>query len=182
MIMSKIKSAIRLAKNIRTTGAINQTSRRCELEICSKVSGEANKVYAEFGAGPGNITREILSRLHPDSQLYTFEVNKEFCDRLANDIKDSRLHIINDSASNIEQHIPNKVDGIISSLPLTIIPKEVRLDIIHNAYHYLKDEGYYSQIMYSTYLKNLLYDQFDKISRTRLFSFPIENIFHCQKN
>ena len=181
MIISKIKSAIRLAKNIRTTGAVNQTSRRCEIEICAKISNQPNMVYAEYGAGPGNITREILSRLHETSKLYTFEVNKDFCERLTAEIDDPRLHVVNDSASNISTHIANPVDAIVSSLPLTIIPKDIRLDIIHNAYHYLKQGGHFSQIMYSTYLKGILYDQFDIITRKKLLSFPIENIFHCQK-
>lgn len=181
MILERIKAAIRLTKNIRTSGAINQTSRRCQIEICSKVSKAPNQVIVEFGAGPGNITREILSKIHSTSRLYSFELNTEFCEDLRVKIDDERLLLINDSAANLAKHLCEPADAVVSTLPLTIIPRDIREQIINAAHVQLKPQSYFSQIQYSRVLQGTITDRFEDIERHTIFTFPMENVYHCRK-
>ncbi|HMS52577.1 MAG TPA: rRNA adenine N-6-methyltransferase family protein, partial [Chitinophagales bacterium] len=62
------------------------------------------QVIIELGAGNGCITKELLNRMHPDSQLFSFEVNENFCTMLNSTIQDERLHLINDSAEHLTQY------------------------------------------------------------------------------
>ncbi len=179
--MQKIKAAINLAKNLRTTGAVTQTSRRCQREMCSNIDPNQAQTIVEFGAGPGNITREILDTMHAESRLYTFEVSKEFCDKLENEISDARMQVVNDGAQNLDLHVKDRPDVIISSLPLTIFSKDLRNSILQLCYERLPSGSYFSQVMYSKIHKGLLSEIFETVNITTLLSIPIENVYHCQK-
>lgn len=181
MILERIKAAVRLTRHIRTTGAINQSSRRCQIEMCSKLANTPHQIIVEFGAGPGNITREILSKIHESSTLYSFELNKEFCEQLQADIHDKRLILINDSAQNLAKYLDQPADAVISSLPLTIIPKDIREAIIAAAYNQLKSNAYFSQLQYSRVLQGIITNKFQDIERRTIWTFPMENVYHCRK-
>jgi len=71
------KSVVDFTKNVKTTGALYQTSKQIEKEICSKID-QNTKVVVEFGTGLGNITQRILDKLPADGKLYSFEVKAEF--------------------------------------------------------------------------------------------------------
>ena len=150
-----LKTVINFTKNIKTTGAFYKTSKKVEREICSNIDKNC-KVVVEFGTGFGNITKRILSHLPPDAKLYSFEVNPDFVEDVQQLIKDERLILINDGAQNFPLHVKEKVDCIISSIPLTIIPKEIGKDIIRKGYNALKDGKYLSQILYSKFHKRNL--------------------------
>ena len=59
------------------TGAISETSRKVELEICRYITKDKDVVVVEFGMGHGNITKEILNNISQNSILYAFEVKEE---------------------------------------------------------------------------------------------------------
>jgi len=177
---NRLKTAIQLAKNIRTTGALYQTSKKVEREIGSKLSNDTGNVFVEFGLGHGNITKATLDRIAPDSKLYSFEVNKEFCDHVSQVIKDDRLIIINDGAQNIAKYIDRPVDGIVSSVPITIFPQELQESIFKAAYLSLSSGAYFSQILYSKRSK-LFEPHFDSVEIKRLINIPLEYIHHCKK-
>jgi len=182
MIKSKLKTAVQFAKSLRTSGALYETSRKVEIEISAHISDEPHQVYVEFGLGHGNITREVLSRMHSTSKLYSFEVNEDFCNHVKEELQDDRLHIINDSAEKIGGYFDNKVNGIVSSLPLTIIPKETRFAIIDAAYNAVAPGGYYSQILYSKRLLSRFIKIFDEVNVIKNINIPMEYIHHCRKS
>lgn len=173
-------TAINLAKNIKTTGALYQTSKKVEREIGTQLSDEPNQIFIEFGLGHGNITRRTLSRIHPSSKLYSFEINKDFCDHVSEHITDQRLIIVNDGAQNIGKHISGQVDGIVSSIPITLFPKELQDEVLDAAYKSLKPGAHFSQILYSKKPK-LFEAHFDKVSIKRLINIPLEYIHYCKK-
>lgn len=173
-----LKSVVGFTKNVKTTGALFQTSKKIEQEICSKIN-EDTKVVVEFGTGLGNITRRILSTLPPDGRLYSFEVNAEFLEDVKEIIQDERLVLINDGAQNFQKYISEEVDCFISSIPLTILPKEVRDEALSKSYESLKSGGSFSQILYSVQKKK--FDVFfDKVEIETVFSVPTF-VHHCWK-
>jgi len=151
--MSKFKTALAFSKNVLTTGALFQTSRKVELEITSKLSSKKDLTVVEFGMGHGNITQEILNKISPGSTLYSFEVNDEFCEVVKKNIADKRLIIVNKGAEALDAVIDQDIDHIISSIPFTIMPKEVTQQIFEISYHKMKSKGTFSQIQYSKMMK-----------------------------
>ncbi|MEL6670571.1 MAG: methyltransferase domain-containing protein [Bacteroidota bacterium] len=179
--MRRLKTALAFAKNVRTTGALYETSRKVELEITSKITAAPEQVFVEFGLGHGNITQEILNHISPTSRLYSFEVKEEFCAHVAENIQDPRLHILNHSAAELAKHVPGPVDGIVSSLPLTLFPTELREQILTGAYAHLRPGAHFSQVMYSKRLLKKFHQLFDGVEVKRFVSIPFEFIFHCRK-
>lgn len=181
-MFQKFKTSIAYTKNLFVTGAISQTCRSVEIEICRFIPKEDYKIIVEFGMGHGNITREILNNMAPNSKLYAFEVNKSFCDQVRNTIDDDRLTIINDSAENIKKHLQEEVHSVIASIPFSFFSKEKQVGIIQDVYDKLVNNAYYSQVLYS----KMPFKKFQKI-----FDFcyiekikdniPTAYVYHCKK-
>ncbi len=179
---NKLNTAIQFTKNILTTGAIAETSREVEVEITKKIPSEGAKIIVEFGMGHGNITKEILEQMSPDSKLYSFEVKKEFCEHVKNEIKDERLIIVNDGAENISKHVDGKVDAIVSSIPFTFFSKEKSELILGDTYKALAKDHFFSQILYSKIHTKKLENFFDKCTIVKTSNFPAGFVYHCEKH
>lgn len=180
--MSKLKTAIAFSKNLLTTGALFQTSSKVEQAITSKVSSEKQQIIVEFGMGHGNITAEILKKIHPTSKLYSFEINEEFCDLVKEKIKDDRLVIINAGAEEIENSIDGKANAIVSSIPFTIFPKEKTAQILDLSYAHLESGAFFSQVQYSRVMRKKFEHHFDQMDIDQVSKIPPEFIYHCKKN
>lgn len=180
--MSKLKTAIAFSKNLLTTGALFQTSSKVEQAITSKVSSDEDQIIVEFGMGHGNITAEILKKMHPSSKLYSFEINEEFCELVKEKIKDDRLVIINAGAEEIKNSIEDKANAIVSSIPFTIFPKEKTAQILDLSYQYLKAGAFFSQVQYSRVLRKKFEHHFDHMYIDQVSKIPPEFVYHCKKN
>ncbi len=177
----KIKTSIEFSRNLFVTGAITETSRKVEVEICKHIPLDRDVVIVEFGMGHGNITKAILNKISPNSKLYAFEVNQEFCDHVGRSIQDDRLVIINDGAENMRNHINEKIDNVISSIPFSFFSKEKGVSIIQDAYDSLSNEAYYSQVLYTKYNFKKFQKIFDDCEIKKFHGLPTEYIYHCQK-
>ena len=80
----------------------------------------------EFGPGTGVVTRAALARMRPDARLIAFELNPEFAAYLARSINDPRLKVVPVSAEHVADHVPGGCDVALSSLPFSIMPRDVR--------------------------------------------------------
>lgn len=180
-LKQKIKTSIEFSKNLFVTGAISETSRKVEVEICQHIPMDRDVVIVEFGMGHGNITKAILNKISPDSKLYSFEVKEEFCDYVRKLIPDERLEIINDGAENMNNLINQKIDGVISSIPFSFFSKEKGMSIIQDAYDSLSNEAFYSQVLYTKFNFKKFQMIFDDCELKKFYGIPTENIYHCQK-
>ncbi len=177
----KIKTALQFTKNVFVTGALTETSRKVEVEICRYLSKEEDQVIVEYGMGHGNITREILNNISPGSKLYAFEVKKEFCEHVRKTIKDDRLIIINDGAEKVKEHIKEEVHAVIASIPFSFFSKEKGLGIIQDSYDLLTKDSYYSQVLYTKSNFKKFQMIFEECEIKKLPNFPTEYIYHCRK-
>ena len=168
-------------KNIFTTGAFKETSRKVELEICSRLPSDPQRTIVEFGLGHGNITREILTSISPSSRLLAFEVKEEFCQYVENHIKDDRLEIVHDGAENLFEYVNGPVHGFVSSIPLTFFSREMSMQILRNAYQLLEPGCCYSQVLYSKVHLKKLREVFDEVEVERIVNIPMEYVYHCKK-
>ena len=139
-------------KSFKTSGTLTPSSRFLVKRILSKIEYTNSKLIVEYGSGNGIITKEILKRIEPSTTLICFEVNEVFYNKLKK-IQHKQLIILNTSAENIQQEIEKlgflKVDNIISSLPLTMLPKELSKTIIENSYKVLEEKGRFVQFQYT---------------------------------
>ncbi len=177
---SKLASALQYTKHFATTGAISETSREVEIEICNRLDANG-KIFVEFGMGLGNITQEILERMPKDAKLYSFEVKKEFCEKVREKITDERLIIINDGAENIKKHIKEEVDNMVSSMPFTFFSKEKTDQILNASKEVLKNGGHFSQILYSKIHYKKFSAAWDACEMIKTSNFPAGYIYHCSK-
>ncbi len=177
----KLKTTIAFTKNLLITGALTESSREVELEICKYVPKEEHKVIVEFGMGHGNITYEILKTISPNSKLYAFEVKKSFCEHVRNSISDNRLIIINDGAQNIKKYISEDVHSIVASIPFSFFSKEKGLKIIQDAHDLLVNNSYYSQFLYTKFNFKKFQQIFEQCEIKMLKNLPPEYIYHCKK-
>lgn len=175
-------TALAFTKNLRTTGAFYETSKFVVNKISKFVSNNHIQTIIEYGAGHGNITRGILSKMHPHSRLYAFEINKKFCETLR-EIKDDRLIIINDSACEVDKHLvqSNSVDCIISSLPFTFITNEDKKKILTKSHYLLKKEHYITQVLYSSMHLKFFSFFFTECKSRVVMNFPPAHIYECKK-
>jgi len=175
------KTFINFTKNLKTTGALYKTNKKVERELCSKIE-ESTKVVVEFGTGYGNVTLEILKRLPDDGKLYTFEVNEEFVETVKKTIQDPRLVVINDSAQNFGKYVKEEVDCFISTIPFTLIPKEICLEIVDKSYAALKPNRFFCKAQYSKLHFKKFTAIFDECtSSTVLDNIPPAHIYYCKK-
>lgn len=177
----KIKTTIEFTKNLFTTGAFMETSRKVEVEICRYLPKDKDITVVEFGMGHGNITREILNNISPASKVYAFEVKEEFCEHVRQTIKDERLIVINDGAENVKKHIEGEIYSVIASIPFSFFSKEKGLGIIQDAYDLLENQHYYSQVLYTKFNFKKFEAIFENCELKKLPNIPPEYIYHCQK-
>ncbi|MFN0200949.1 MAG: class I SAM-dependent methyltransferase [Bacteroidia bacterium] len=181
MPQNYIQTAFDYIKHIKVTGAISESSRFVEEEICAYIRPEEAQMIVEFGAGFGNITQEILKRMHPDSKLFSFEIKPEFLEALKLKITDKRVTFISASASDVGKYIEGvPIDAIVSSIPITIIPKEVVTEILDQSQKILKPNGTYSQLIYTPQPQKFK-KQFAKTNIKIALNFPIAFIHHAYK-
>ena len=180
-LKQKLKTSFEFSKNLFTTGAITETSRRVEVEITKYIPENRDVIVLEFGMGHGNITQTILNKITPNSKLYSFEVKQDFCEHVDNLIQDSRLKIINDGAENMKKYITQNVDSVISSIPFTFFSNEKGMGIIKDAYDVLGEGSYYNQVLYTKFNFKKFQKIFDDCELIKFNNLPPEYIYHCLK-
>lgn len=174
-------------KNYKTSGTVTPSSKYLAKKMLKEINFSAAKVIIELGPGNGAITNTILNRIEPNTILICFEINDAFYKELKK-IKHPQLIIIKASAENMREEIIklgyDEVNYIISSLPLTIIPKEISHNILLESYLLLNNNGLFIQYQYSlTYYKKLK-DVFGNNIQLNFepLNFPPAFIYNCIKN
>lgn len=183
---SFLKTTIAFTKKVATTGALFETSSSVVKNITRPVDINQKQVIIEYGAGHGNITRGILARMHPNSILLSFELHKEFCEVLAQNVKDPRLHIINDSVGELKKYLNDfgieQIDCIISAIPLTLLPIALKEQLMTESYAHLRPGGCFMQVLYSLNALRKFKQYFDKVSYAPvLLNMPPAWIYTCLK-
>ncbi len=181
----KFSDHVKLIKNIRTSGTITPSSNALINSLISPIDFSRARCLVELGPGNGCITRTLLERMHPECVLISLEVNNDFVAQL-NALNDPRLKVYNACASSIpailEELGIDKVDHVVSSLPLAIIEKDVVSAILENVSDNLREGGHFLQYQYS--LKN--YDDVKPVFRNSRLRFTLRNmppafIYECTK-
>ena len=90
-------------------------------------------MIVEYGPGIGTFTGELLRRMRSDARLVAIETNRDFVRLLQRTLPDPRLHVVHDSAAEVQPVLMRLAlpapRYIISGIPLASMPDPVRTDI-----------------------------------------------------
>jgi len=173
-------------KERKQTGAVAPSSKYLMRHMLKPIDFNKAKVIIELGPGNGVFTKGLLGKMAPDALLFSFELNTSFYEFMKTTIQDKRLILVNDSAEKMEEHILlhnfTKADYIVSSLPLAVIPDEIKNSIIEISQKILSDEGNYIQFQYSLNAKKLLEKNFKKVKiNFTAINIPPAFVYSCSK-
>lgn len=181
--MKKFEFFLTALKNLETVGTFTFSSDHLVKKIVEPIDFSEADCIVELGSGNGCITQELLSNMKQDSTLLSFEINDKFIG-LLNDIDDSRLKMIHDGAEKFEQYLDGlnieSADYIVSSLPMVILPKEMKRQIFNSIKKRLKPDGSFIQISYSRAGLKEYKSEFAQVSYKHTFrNLPPAFIYVC---
>ena len=115
----------------------------------------------ELGPGVGVMTKPLLRRMRPDARLFTIEIDEPIHEALVRNVSDPRFVPMLGSAADaeklLEEHgFEGKVDAILSSLGMSLIPEPIREQILESALRVLAPHGVFVQFGYF-HTKHLAY-------------------------
>ncbi|HYM79082.1 MAG TPA: rRNA adenine N-6-methyltransferase family protein [Candidatus Dormibacteraeota bacterium] len=165
-------------------GSIVPSSPFLVKDVMAQVDWDRARVLVEFGPGVGTITREALKRMRHDAVLVVIELNEDFVQYLSSTIRDPRLRIVQGSAAHVRRILAEQglapADYIISSLPYSLLPESLRLEIVSESRHALKAQGSLVVFQYNRTLLPYLKSTFSSVRlEFQLFNILPALIFHC---
>lgn len=124
-------------KHPRMIGSIIPSSRFLVDRILQQVNWTRTRVVVEYGPGIGNITQEILKRLRKDATLVAIEMNESFVRLLREENRDFRLKVVHGSAADVRTILQmlglTGADYIISGIPFTMLPEDMRVRVMRES-------------------------------------------------
>lgn len=173
-------------KDRNMVGAVGPSTRYLGEKMLENIDFSASKLIVELGPGTGVFTDLIIESMDENAKLLVFELNDNFYGSLAQRINDPRVQVIHDSAEHIRKYLneeeQTEVDVVISSLPLTVFPEELRHAVLDESYFCLKQDGIYKQFQYSLHARKLLEARYDDVSISfTVKNFPPAFVYTCFK-
>jgi phospholipid N-methyltransferase len=163
-------------KNLKEVGTIFPSSEFVVEKMVSPINFEKKLTILELGSGNGVITKKLLEKMNCDSQLVCFEINKKFYQEL-NKINNERMILINKSAEKMKSYLNEfdieKVDYIVSSLPLVSLSKETTNKILSDSVEILGKSGKLIQLQYTKLSDKKLKSYYNQID----IQFTLKNYF-----
>jgi phospholipid N-methyltransferase len=132
-------------KHPKMLGSLIPSSRFLVNHLLAEVDWSRARVVLEYGPGVGTFTTEILRRMRPDAVLVALETNTDFVRFLRGRLRDDRLHVIHGSAADADAALARldlrHADYVISGIPYTTMPPELRDVILHKTHSVLDPNG-----------------------------------------
>lgn len=185
---SKIEERLLFAKNFLQhpglLGSLIPSSRFLVDRLLSKIDWELGRTIVEYGPGVGTITGSILARMQPQARLVVFEMNDEFVRFLTRNYPDPRLHVVHGSADRVYRELERLkfrgADYIISGIPFTTMPQELRESIMRESRAALNPGGAVLVYQFTRAVLPCLREHFSQIDQ----DFELRNIlparlFYC---
>jgi len=140
-------------------------------KVCDKIDFSKKNVIIEYGPGTGVFTRYLLDNMTADSVLILIERNTDFINILESSFRDSRLIIYHESAENVAKLLLKsrikEADYIISGIPFSFLPPQLRDSIVQASAECLKPGGkflaYQTFFQMDKFLKDYLDSYFKKV-------------------
>ncbi|MBI2654409.1 methyltransferase [Candidatus Woesearchaeota archaeon] len=132
-------------KNPKEVSALIPTPKFLIDKLLEEIDFENAKYIAEYGAGTGCISAELLKRAGKDAKILCFELNRTLFKYLKETLNDDRLKIIGDSAEKAAEYAVNYeipyFDYVISTLPFTHLEPDTKTKILVETKKILSNKG-----------------------------------------
>jgi phospholipid N-methyltransferase len=167
--------------NPRRVGALLPTSRRAVSDTLDLARVDEASLVVEFGAGSGVYTRELLRRMAPEARLLAFEVDEALAAQVSAEIDDPRLQLLTVPAQDVERHLDGAhVDVLVSALPFTSLPADVRQRVLDLSPTILAPHGVMLVLQYSPFIERELERRFASVQRRiSLLNVPPAFLYRC---
>jgi len=154
--------------------------------VLKQVDWDKARVIVEYGPGVGTFTTRVLERMKADATLIAFEINPDFCHFLSDSVRDPRLRLVQESATEVQAVLArlgfDHADCVISGIPFKTLPHALRGTIVRNTHSALKPEGSFLVYQLSSVVLPYLEQVFPKVSRdSSLLSFLPAQMFYCAR-
>lgn len=154
-------------------------------KILEPVDWARMRVMVEYGPGVGNISAEILRRMRPDAQLIVIETNPDFVRYLQTAFPDPRLKVVHGSAADTREILARfghkQADYVISGIPFSTMPRELRENIVYTTHAVLAAGGCFLVYQFSPKVLQDLERTFACVQRSfEPFNIPPAHLFFCE--
>jgi phospholipid N-methyltransferase len=155
-------------------------------EVLKKIDWDRARVIVEYGPGVGAFTTRVLQRMRPDAKLIALEINPEFVRFLKGSIQDPRLHLVQESATEIDAILKQLGCGpahyIISGIPFKTLPDALRHTIVRKTHDVLHPNGTFLVYQFSDVVRPYLESVFRKVSPGfELLNIIPARLFFCAR-
>lgn len=137
-------------ENPRLIGAVQPSGPALAKTMASFVDLSREGPIVELGPGTGPVTKALLARGIPAERLVLVEYESRFCHMLAERYPGAK--IVQGDAYGLKKTLADKVDGqvatVVSSLPLLVRPERDRVELLHQAFELMGDDGLFIQFTY----------------------------------
>ena len=165
-------------------GSIIPSSRFLVELVLEPVDWGRARVIVEYGPGIGTFTAEILRRMRADAHLVAIETNRDFVRFLRRTLADARLHVVHDSAAQVQAVLGRLAlpapRYIVSGIPLGSMPDPVRADIAVKSRQALEPGGAFLVYQFTARALPTLTRTFADVRRGfERRNFPPAQLFVC---
>ena len=172
-------------KHPQMLGSLIPSSRFLVSRLLRRVDWRRARVIVEYGPGVGVFTTEILRRMGPDATLVVFETNGEFVDFVRRALPDPRLHVIHGSAADIGTVLAQlgltHADYIVSGIPYSTMPADIRDSILQESHAALGAQGHFLVYQFSRAALPHLRRVFSQVELDfEPLNIPPASLFLCQ--
>lgn len=160
------------------------------------------KAVVELGPGTGTVTQALLDAMPADARLFAVEIDGPLLEATARRLPDPRLVPIHGSAADITKLLAEAghtgpVDAVVSCLGMSLLPPDLRQEILASSIAALAPDGVFVQYGYlhakvAVYSPNRGFSRFDlaaylqrhfeEVQQQRvLANFPPADVFVCRQ-
>lgn len=169
----------------RMLGSVFPSSRFLIQRILDRIDWVGAKVVVEYGPGVGNVSQELLLRLRPDGRLILIEMNSEFVSLLRRRFSDPRVTVVHGSAADVQQILSNlgvgQADYVISGIPYSTIPIELRRRILRESRAVVRESGEVIVYQFMRTILPQLQDCFGQVDEEfEALNIPPARVWYCK--
>lgn len=185
---SRSEETLLFAKNFlqhpKMLGSLIPSSRFLVDRLLGKIDWDRARTIVEYGPGVGTITGNILQRMSPEGRLIVLEMNGDFVTYLRRAFPDKRLHVVHGSAENVGRELAglglDGADYIISGIPYTTMPEQLRGRIMHESREALNPGGAVLVYQFTRAVLPYLKTYFDRVYQDfELLNILPARLFYC---
>ena len=174
-------------KHPRMLGSLIPSSRFLVDRVLGQVDWARARTVVEYGPGVGTLTGEILRRLRADATFLAIEMNRDFVRYLRRTVQDRRFHVVEGSAADAGRELASRglkhADYVISGIPYSTMPPEIRDRILHTTHDVLHPEGAFLVYQFTRAVLPFLQETFGRVEQ----GFEPRNImparlFFCRRH